>query len=89
MLQVATAQQHTAAARRDEEKMHSAAASTHIPAAKIFQANFTGTLKRRGKARGVTALFTTHLNCNGGQEMELYSSEKGNSFGFGVSGGPG
>lgn len=53
-----------------------------------LQANFTGAFRHRGKARGVTTLFTTHLNCNGGQEIELYSSENGNSFGFWVCGGP-
>lgn len=80
---------HSPAARRDEEENR----TELLPALaalkpSYLQENFPGASKHRGKARGVTALFTTHLNCNGGQEMELYSSENGNSFGFGVSGGP-
>lgn len=34
-------------------------------------ANFTGALKGRGKAGGVTTLFTTQLSCNGGQEWNF------------------
>ena len=43
------------------------------------QANFTGALKHREKAGGVSTLLITHLKCNGGQERELKSSENRNA----------
>lgn len=78
VLQVATAQQHTAA-RSDETKCTRLLPALAALQPSYVQANFTGTLKRREKASGVTALFTTHLNCKGGQEMELWSNENGSS----------
>lgn len=52
VLQMATAQQH-AAARRDEEKMHSAAASTCSPAAKLCSGQIHWCLEMQREGKGL------------------------------------